>query len=68
MDADEAKNKPVAERYGVRSYPTIKFFPKGADKSVSYEPDAYELGRSESDFVEFLKCAFFRSCCSRALR
>lgn len=29
FDADAAPNKPIAEKYGVNSYPTIKFFPKG---------------------------------------
>lgn len=28
LDADAAPNKPIAERYEVKSYPTIKFFPK----------------------------------------
>lgn len=63
MDADNASNKPVSDRYGVRSYPTIKFFPKGASKSVSYEPQPYDLGRSEKTFVEFLNehCGTHRS-------
>ena len=29
LDADAAQNKPLAEKYGVQSYPTIKFFAKG---------------------------------------
>jgi protein disulfide-isomerase A6 len=49
IDADAAPNKPIAERYGVRGYPTIKFFPKG-----SKEPVDYAGGRSEDDFVSFL--------------
>ncbi|CAD6574135.1 MAG: hypothetical protein TREMPRED_001018 [Tremellales sp. Tagirdzhanova-0007] len=49
MDADEADNKPIASRYDVRSFPTIKFFPKG-----SKEPVAYSSGRTEDQFVEFL--------------
>ncbi|KAG8731254.1 hypothetical protein FRC10_001917, partial [Ceratobasidium sp. 414] len=50
MDADAEVNREVAGRYNVRSYPTIKFFPKGSDKSDV----PYEIGRSEADFVKFL--------------
>ena len=39
----------TAEAQGVTSYPTIKYFPKG-----STVPQAYEGGRTEKDFVEFL--------------
>lgn len=49
MDADAADNKPVAAKYDIRSFPTIKFWPKG-----SSEPVRYESGRSEEQFVEFL--------------
>ncbi|KAL7421534.1 hypothetical protein Q5752_003303 [Cryptotrichosporon argae] len=49
MDADDADNKPVAARYGVKSFPTIKFFPKG-----SSEPIVYNTGRSEEQFATFL--------------
>ncbi|KDN42268.1 hypothetical protein RSAG8_06935, partial [Rhizoctonia solani AG-8 WAC10335] len=50
-DADNAMNKDIAARYQVRSYPTIKFFPKG---SSTKEAVSYDLGRSEADFVKFL--------------
>ncbi|KEP46636.1 protein disulfide isomerase [Rhizoctonia solani 123E] len=50
-DADNAMNKDIAARYQVRSYPTIKFFPKG---SSTKEAVAYDFGRSEADFVKFL--------------
>lgn len=50
VDADAAHNKALAAQYEVRSFPTIKFFPKGDDKT----PIEYEKGRSEADFVEFL--------------
>ncbi|KAG8700299.1 hypothetical protein FRC08_004781 [Ceratobasidium sp. 394] len=50
MDADAEVNREVAGRYDVRSYPTIKFFPKGSDKTAV----PYEVGRSEADFVKFL--------------
>ncbi|KAF9510233.1 hypothetical protein BS47DRAFT_1373360 [Hydnum rufescens UP504] len=39
FDADAEENKPIAKEYGVNSYPTIKFFPRG---------------RSEADFISFL--------------
>lgn len=54
MDADNATNKPVAGRYGVSSYPTIKFFPRGSSKSVEFQPEAYNLARTEDAFVTFL--------------
>ncbi|KAL7417110.1 disulfide-isomerase precursor [Mrakia frigida] len=49
MDADEAANKPIANRYGVRSYPTIK-----VRKSEDYQPESYDLGRTEGLFLDFL--------------
>lgn len=47
VNADDMSNKEVAQRYEVRSFPTIKFFPKG-----SKEPIAYSSGRSEEQFVD----------------
>jgi len=47
MNADEADNKPIASKYDVRSFPTIKFYPKGGKAAIPYE-----LGRSEGQFVE----------------
>ncbi|ODO08204.1 protein disulfide-isomerase domain [Cryptococcus amylolentus CBS 6273] len=49
MDADEADNKPIASRYGVASFPTIKYFPKG-----SKEPVAYDSGRTAEQFVKWI--------------
>jgi protein disulfide-isomerase A6 len=49
VDADSPPNKPLAEKYGVSSYPTIKFFPKG-----SSEPVPYTGGRDEQAFTTFL--------------
>lgn len=40
----------VAETYGIRSYPQIKFFAKGSTK----QPVDYEGGRTEKDFVGYL--------------
>ncbi|KAI0303760.1 thioredoxin-like protein [Multifurca ochricompacta] len=57
IDADSEANRPLALKYGIQSFPTIKFFPKGG------EPVAYEGGRKEADFVEFLneKCGTHRA-------
>jgi protein disulfide-isomerase A6 len=59
VDADAQLNKPLAAKYGVNSYPTIKFFPKGGKD----EPLAYEGGRGEADFVDYLneKCGTHRA-------
>lgn len=59
MDADDEANKPIAQRYGVSSYPTLMFFPKG-DKS---NPQPYNGGRGEEDFLKFLneKCQTWRT-------
>ncbi|OZJ05272.1 hypothetical protein BZG36_01960 [Bifiguratus adelaidae] len=48
----------TAGRYEVAGFPTIKFFPKGEDKT----PIDYEGGRSEADFIKFLneKCGTHR--------
>jgi len=49
VDAEAPNAKSVAQEQGVKSYPTIKFFPKG-----SKEPVPYEGARSEQAFVEYL--------------
>ncbi|KAF2453233.1 disulfide-isomerase tigA [Lineolata rhizophorae] len=49
VDAEAPNAKATASDQGVSSYPTIKFFPRG-----STEPEMYEGGRSEADFVAFL--------------
>ncbi len=49
VDAEAENSKALAKEQGVQSYPTIKYFPKG-----SIEPSAYEGGRTEQDFVDFL--------------
>ncbi|MCJ1298694.1 hypothetical protein MMC08_001484 [Hypocenomyce scalaris] len=49
VDAEAENSKSTAEAQGVKSYPTIKYFPKG-----STTPQAYEGGRSEADLVAFL--------------
>ncbi|KAH7097370.1 protein disulfide isomerase [Auriculariales sp. MPI-PUGE-AT-0066] len=57
FDADAQQNKDIANKFDVKSYPTIKFFPAGAK-----EPIAYEGGRSEAAFTDYLneKCGTFR--------
>ncbi|KZT20154.1 protein disulfide isomerase [Neolentinus lepideus HHB14362 ss-1] len=59
VDADAQPNRPLAEKYGVSSFPTIKFFPKG----VKGEPEAYNGPRTEDAFVEYLngKCGTHRT-------
>ncbi|KAI0686031.1 protein disulfide isomerase [Cytidiella melzeri] len=59
VDADAALNRPLAEKYGVGSFPTIKFFGKNSKE----EPEDYEEGRTEEDFVSFLnkRCGTHRS-------
>lgn len=49
IDADAQPNKEIAGRYGVSSYPTIKFFPRGGK-----EVESYEGPRTEQAFVDFL--------------
>lgn len=58
IDADAALNKELAGRYGVASYPTIKFFPRGGK-----EVEDYEGARAEEAFVNFLneKCGTNRA-------
>ncbi len=55
----KTKSKPLADKYGISGYPTIKFFPKGGDRSAT----AYSGGRKIGDFVSFLnqKCGTKRS-------
>ncbi|KAJ1964571.1 hypothetical protein IWQ62_002898 [Dispira parvispora] len=47
VDGTEALT--LREKYEIKGYPTILFFPAGSDK-----PIPYEAGRSKQDFVDFL--------------
>ncbi|KAI8336478.1 thioredoxin-like protein [Blakeslea trispora] len=47
IDAD--KEKAIGTEFEISGFPTIKFFPAGAS-----EPIAYEGGRTEAAFVDFL--------------
>ncbi|KAK7533414.1 putative disulfide isomerase [Phyllosticta citricarpa] len=49
VDAESPKAKSLAEEFGVKSYPTIKFFPKGSSVPIEYIG-----GRSEDAFLAFL--------------
>ncbi|KAK9462361.1 thioredoxin-like protein [Lipomyces oligophaga] len=49
MDTTDPDSKHTAPTYGVQSYPTIKFFPKGSTQVLSYES-----GRTVEDFVRFI--------------
>ena len=49
VDAEAENSKSTAESQGVKSYPTLKYFPKG-----STTPVPYEGGRSEKDLIAFM--------------
>lgn len=49
VDADNDNSKSTAQEYGVKSYPTIKYFPAG-----SKEAQPYEGGRTEDAFINFI--------------
>ncbi|KLJ09530.1 protein disulfide-isomerase A6 [Blastomyces silverae] len=49
VDADAENSKRTAEAQGVKSYPTIKFFPRGSTAPLNYDG-----GRSEEDFVAYV--------------
>jgi len=49
VDAEAPNAKAVAQEQGVKSYPTIKFFPKGSKEAIPYEG-----ARSEAAFVDYI--------------
>jgi protein disulfide-isomerase A6 len=49
VDAEAANSKAITKEQGVTGYPTIKWFPAGSKEAV-----AYEGGRSEADFIEWV--------------
>jgi len=59
LDADAQPNKPLASKYEITSFPTIKFFSKDSKES----PEDYTGARSEAAFVEYLneKCGTQRA-------
>jgi protein disulfide-isomerase A6 len=46
---DATESQDLAEKYGVKGYPTIKYFPKG-----STEPEDYQGGRTAPDIVNWV--------------
>jgi protein disulfide-isomerase A6 len=56
VDADDQKNRPLAEKYEIGSFPTLKFF--SADNK---EPEVYDGDRSEEALVNFLN----EKCCTK---
>lgn len=58
VDCEAPNAKATAEKEGVKSYPTIKYFPKGSKTGI-----AYESGRAEKDVVDFMneKAGTFRA-------
>ncbi|KAK4696790.1 protein disulfide-isomerase A6, partial [Lecanoromycetidae sp. Uapishka_2] len=57
VDAEAENAKATAQDLGVKSYPTIKYFPKG-----STTPEPYEGGRTEEAILSFMneKAGTFR--------
>ncbi|KAK5993316.1 Protein disulfide-isomerase erp38 [Cladobotryum mycophilum] len=49
VDAEGANSKATAQAQGVKSYPTIKFFPAGSKEGI-----AYDDGRSEQDLLTYI--------------
>lgn len=47
MDLNEAKNKPIASKYGIRGYPTLKIFENG-------EPKEFKGPRDSKGIVSYL--------------
>ena len=57
VDCEAPNAKATAQEAGVKSYPTIKYYPKGSSTPVDYAG-----GRSEADLVSFMndKAGTFR--------
>jgi len=50
VDAD--KHKDLGSRFGVKGFPTLKYFPKGT--SSNKEPEEYNGGRTADDIISFI--------------
>lgn len=64
IDADDERNRALAKKYEVQSFPTIKFFPRAVSgDAASPDPQTYMGGREEKDFITFLngKCGVHRT-------
>lgn len=49
VDCEAPNAKATAEEAGVKSYPTINFYPKGSTEAIPYTG-----GRSEADLISFM--------------
>jgi protein disulfide-isomerase A6 len=49
VDCEAPNAKATAEEAGVKSYPTINFYPKGSKEAIPYTG-----GRSEADLISFM--------------
>lgn len=49
VDCESPNSKATAEQAGVKSYPTINFYPKGSKVAIPYTG-----GRSEPDLISFM--------------
>ncbi|KAK3721525.1 hypothetical protein LTR37_003081 [Vermiconidia calcicola] len=49
VDCESPNAKSIAEEAGVKSYPTINYYPKGSTEAIPYTG-----GRSERDFLNFM--------------
>lgn len=52
VDAD--KHRSLGERFGVEGFPTIKYFPAGAEGTLEEQAEDYPGGRNPADFMDFL--------------
>jgi len=52
IDCDASGNSPIAQRFGVTGYPTLKFFPKG--RASADEKEDYNGGRTVEDMTNFI--------------
>ncbi|ORX44465.1 ER-resident thioredoxin protein [Piromyces finnis] len=55
---DATENTVLAEKYMVKGYPHLVFFDAKEKSKEDYEPEIYDGGRDEQDFIDFLngKC------------
>lgn len=49
VDCEAENAKGVAQEAGVKSYPTINYYPKGSKEAIPYQG-----GRSEADLISFI--------------
>lgn len=59
---DATENAKTAEKYGVKGYPTLKFFAATSSKTAEKVAEEYQDGRTAQDFVDYLneKCGSHR--------